>query len=414
MCKDSRAIPNGRSGCRREYRPWACSAAPRLALALLSLATCQACSADKTRLWSDSPVSLHLGRTAGPPVVGDVNIDGHADIVCPFVESEEGGAGRLGIYFGDGTGGFTRSDQIIPVGFPGRALKVVLGDVDGDSQPDAAIAQHDADNVVLLGGHKSQSRQFSVPKRVPLAGVTHPHTHSVALADVDRDGHLDLLATCADDNALAVLLGRGNGEFRPAPGSPYPAGKHPYEGLSVGDVNRDQNPDVAVPNLWGSAVTVLLGDGAGRLQQAPGSPISLADRPGFLTLAHLNGDHFLDMVVTHDNDAIVDILFGDGTGRMNPSVRSPIRMPQPVWTAVVDDLNRDGHNDIVLGGREDRVIVVFGAGNGEFRDAQGTIRTAHRMPGYVALGEFNGDNRPDLVVTYFEADVIDVYLSRKP
>jgi len=335
MCEELLALQRGRVRRRGEHRAWACAAEARLVIALISLGACQACAAESVRLWSESPVSLKLGRTAGPPVVGDVNVDGHADIVCPYGDSEGDGEGRLGIYFGDGTGRFKRSDQGKAVGFPGQALKVVLGDVDGSGQPDAVVAQHDSEDIVILHGGADKGQHDRAPKRVPLAGVTQPHTHSLALADMNRDGHLDLLTTCADDNAVAVLLGRGNGEFRPAPESPYPAGEHPYEGLSVGDVNGDQKLDVAVPNLWGSAVTVLLGDGTGRLKRAPGSPVSLGDRPGFLALAHLNDDQFLDMVVTHDNDPIVDILFGDGTGRMTVAEGSPIRMMQSPKVSVL-------------------------------------------------------------------------------
>ena len=49
--------------------------------------------------------------------------------------------------------------------------------------------------------------------------------HSVAAADVNRDGRMDLI--CADVNEVAVFLG-ARGTFAPAPGSPYGAGPGSY------------------------------------------------------------------------------------------------------------------------------------------------------------------------------------------
>jgi hypothetical protein len=87
---------------------------------------------------------------------------------------------------------------------------------------------------------------------------------------------------------------------------------------------------------------------------------------------------------------------------------APADQDDPCWQRC----NGDGHNDIVLGGRIDSVIVLFGNGKGGIRGSAMAFKTRQRMPGYVAAADFNTDERPDLVVTYFENDAIDVYLSR--
>src|SRR5262249_18357023 len=73
--------------------------------------------------------------------------------------------------------------------------------------------------------------------------------------------------------SVTVLLGDGDGSFRPAPGSPAPTGNGPYA-LAIGDVNRDGNQDLVVANMADSTVTVLLGSGTGGFTLAPGSPFA--------------------------------------------------------------------------------------------------------------------------------------------
>jgi FG-GAP-like repeat len=77
----------------------------------------------------------------------------------------------------------------------------------------------------------------------------------VSVLDADRDGNADVAA--AADEGVRVMLGDGRGGFRPAPGSPFPAGKGAWR-MAIGDVNGDNKPDVVTSNLESDSVTVLL------------------------------------------------------------------------------------------------------------------------------------------------------------
>jgi FG-GAP-like repeat len=78
----------------------------------------------------------------------------------------------------------------------------------------------------------------------------------VALVDLNRDGHADMIA--AADTSVRVLIGDGRGGYTPAPGSPFGTGKGTWK-LAVADVNADGKSDVAASNLESDSVTVLLG-----------------------------------------------------------------------------------------------------------------------------------------------------------
>lgn len=359
-----------------------------------------------------SPVAV--GPMAERPVVADVNGDGNPDVVLTcgvkVKDKPDPKSGFVAVLLGDGRGGLEVVRPLLPVGAGG--LKAAVGDLNNDKRPDLAVIAHDSYEVTLLLGDNCGGFRPGPEGTVRASKGTKPHTHSVALADVNGDGNLDLLTTNADDNTVSVLLGDGGGRFAPAKGSSFAAGQHPYEGLSVGDVNGDGKPDVVVPNLDGKAVTVLLGDGTGAFAPAPGSPIAVGDRPGFVALGDVNGDARLDIVATHDDDPEVHVLLGDGRGRFRAAAGSPIRLKETVWSAVIADLDADGKNDLVLGAKRAHVLILWGDGRGAFANDPALVPVAGKGPGNAVVADVNRDGKPDLVTSNFESGDVSVLLQK--
>src|SRR5512143_1539999 len=82
----------------------------------------------------------------------------------------------------------------------------------------------------------------------------------IAIADVDRDGHLDLVLACFSASKVTILPGTGAGTFNA--GSNLTVGSGPVS-VAVGDVNGDGWPDVVSANFNASTVSVLLDNGNG-------------------------------------------------------------------------------------------------------------------------------------------------------
>src|SRR5205814_1804426 len=103
----------------------------------------------------------------------------------------------------------------------------------------------------------SQTAEFLEAPQYPT--VVSPF--SVAVSDFNGDGNPDLAT--AGNHRVSVLLGNGDGTFRPKVA--YAAGSGAYS-VTVGDFNGDRNPDLAVANFDDNTVSVLVGNGDGTFQ----------------------------------------------------------------------------------------------------------------------------------------------------
>jgi hypothetical protein len=181
--------------------------------------------------------------------VGDIDGDGHVDVLVATRTDDVPQPGRLAVFRGDGKGGFVESPLTAVV--PASPHFVRLVDVNGDRRLDLVMSHAGSRTITVLlnsGGMRFES----VPGSPLDAGQ---EAFDIAAADVDGDGHVDLAA--ATGTTARVWLGDGRGRFVPAMGSPFAAGPGAYH-LSVKDVNEDGRPDVLMPNFEGDAATVWL------------------------------------------------------------------------------------------------------------------------------------------------------------
>ncbi len=354
---------------------------------------------------------FHVGPKPREPVLADFDNDGDLDIVMCCNAPADPESRQLALLLGDGRGGF-RMAPGSPITVGPSAHKVAAGDLQNDGNVDVVVARHDSYAVSILVGDGHGGLEPASGSHVPASKGTHPHTHAVTVGDVNADGNLDILTTNASDNNVSVLLGDGTGRFEPTQGSPVEAGRHPYDVVRLHDVNGDGRLDLVTPDLHGSAVTVLLGDGGGGFSPAPGSPFPVGPRPGYVVVGDLDGDHNLDLIATHDDEALVAVLLGDGTGRFAPATGSPIQLEFPVWGASIGDLNRDGMNDLVLGSvRDPGIVLLLGDGRGTFRPAAGSPLPSGQGPGYVLVADVNRDGRLDILSANRQSGDLTVLLA---
>jgi hypothetical protein len=258
---------------------------------------------------------------------------------------------------------------------------------------------------------QNQSPLFVPATGSPIAVEDGPG--NVLLGDVNGDGKLDLVA--AHGRSLTLLIGQGDGQFRAAPTSPIALSAHPDE-MVFGDIDGNRTLDLVVANHDSYDVVLLSGDGKGGFTPAPGSPITMRQgtRPHThgLGIGDMNGDGKLDLVTVNHNDNDIAVVIGDGKGGFSTAPGSPFAVAAAPYPLAIGDMNGDGNLDIVSPSiaRSSRVLsLLLGDGRGGFRRSDIQLKTTG--PGYVAIGDVNGDSKPDLVSTHLERSQLTVLLS---
>ncbi len=232
---------------------------------------------------------------------------------------------------------------------------------------------------------------------------------SIAIADVNHDGKLDIIVANTGIGTLTVLLGNGKGHFTPATGSPFACGKSPND-IAIGDFNGDGNLDLIIANTETPFLTILLGDGRGGFKPSPHSPFDTHSYPHVhgVAVADFNGDGKLDAVTDSWGHNQILMFTGDGHGNLNFPGQSFNTGKRPYQRLRTADFNKDGKPDVVTTDLDQNAIsILLGDGRGGLHDAPGSPFPAGEAPWAVAIDDMNHDGNLDLVIIPYAPDVQD-------
>jgi len=388
-----------------------------LLLAILFLSSCSAGQANvgvpQQPLFSSAPGSpIAVGCGPGNVSIGDLNNDGKHDLVVACGEQR-----RLVVLLNTGSreGQFHASN---PIPLPDPPGDMALGDVNGDKNLDLAIDSHDSYGVVLLLGDGKGGMTLAPNSPVVMKRGQHPHTHGLALGDINGDQKLDLITANNADNDVSIALGDGRGRFRPVPKA-FPVGPSPYP-FAIGDVNNDGRLDIIgtasatgplraqqLPQSF--ALTLLLNDGRGGFSRSE-LPLRTGE-PWFAAVGDVNGDRKPDLVATHHEKSELSVLLGDGAGRFTEAVGSPLDWGRSAFQVVLADVNRDGRVD-ALAATGESVRIMLGDGRGSFSAAPGSPFQTGRGVWRLAVADLSGDGKLDIVTTNSESRSLGVLLGQ--
>ena len=243
-----------------------------------------------------TPVPVTLGGNEIAVAAGDLNGDGNTDIAA----IDNSGTGTLWIVLGNGNLTFQT-----PVAYTTNVsgpTYLAVGDFNGDGKADIAVANGGTENIAIFLNNGDGTLGTSV---VYTTGAFVGPT-SLASADVNNDGKLDLVSTV--NGRISTLLGNGDGTFQAPLFSPATLNG----ALALGDFNKDGLLDVAVPNNQTSVLNVMLGNGNGIFVAPQGYATALG--PTNVAAADFNGDGFPDLVTADFTSvpAVTSVLLNAG------------------------------------------------------------------------------------------------------
>jgi hypothetical protein len=237
---------------------------------------------------------------------------------------------------------------------------------------------------------------------------------SIAIADVNHDGKLDIIVANSTDGTLSALLGDGKGHFTPAAGSPFACGKSPND-IAAGDFNGDGNLDLVIANTETPYLTILLGDGKGGFAPSPQSPFDTHSYPHVhgVAVADFNGDGKLDAVTDNWGHDQILMFLGGGKGNLILPGQAFKTGKRPYERLRSADFNKDGNPDVVTTDLDQNAVsILLGDGKGGFRKMPGSpfSLVGCEGPDRVATGDINGDGLRDIVVTCAQNNKLMLYL----
>ncbi|WP_420382179.1 Ig-like domain-containing protein [Novosphingobium sp.] len=347
-------------------------------------------------------------------IIGVTPVAGSGGAAYDVAVSTGVGKGTLGLTF-DGTGLTNPDGSPLQSGLfqPTRGYEVstasatyngslATGDFNGDGKPDVVLG--DNNTVGLSGFTLFLNKGDGTFAAQPIVAEGDTGTLDLGVGDFNGDGKLDVVTAGIGNGDVAVLPGNGDGTFaQPI----YSATGNPAYALAVGDIDGDGKLDVVTANNYTNTVSVLLGRGDGTFTVAP--TLTCGNGPISVALADLNGDGHLDIVTANSGDSTLSVFLGKGDGTFAAPVSIATAAGGDPQNVVLGDINGDGIPDIMVADESPGAIdVLLGNGDGTFRAGTPFVLAtglqdeivSGRSPGVrsLALGDLNGDGKPDLLV----------------
>ncbi|HYE66886.1 MAG TPA: FG-GAP-like repeat-containing protein, partial [Pyrinomonadaceae bacterium] len=342
------------------------------------------------------PSNFNTSVSASFIIVGDFNSDSKLDLATANSSPFGSSSGSVSVLLGTGTGSFGLTFNFAAGTTP---LAIAAGDFNGDAKPDLAVANNSSNDVSVLLG--TGTGDFGTPS---FAVGAQPFY--VVVGDFNSDDKPDLATVNSSSNTISILLGDGAGGF--APTVSFAAGFNPRS-VAVGDFNEDSKSDLVVANGSSSTVSILLGNGVGGF--GPATNFFVGSNPQSVAVGDFNSDGADDVAVANSTSNTLSILLGNGAGNLNFATNFAVGN-NPTFIAL-SDFNSDGKLDVALATSSSFsgngfVSILLGDGEGAF--ASLTDFAVGSGPSSIAVGDLNGDGKPDLAVSNSSSTTVSILL----
>jgi uncharacterized protein (TIGR02145 family) len=248
-------------------------------------------------------------------------------------------------------------------------------------------------------------------------------SYDVALNDIDGDGKADLIVTNYSSNTVSVFRNTSSTGLIDA-GSfdakvDFATGMNP-RGMVIGDLDGDGKPDLAIANSNGNSISVFRNTSTtGSITTSSfASKVDLiASNPWGIAIGDIDGDGKPDLITSNQTNNSVSVFRNTSTSGSITAASFETKVDFPTgpnpWGVALGDLDGDGKPDLVVANSGSNLVSVYRNTSISGSITTGSFAayvdfTTGGSPEYVAIGDIDGDGKPDIVVSNLSNNTFSV------
>ncbi len=225
------------------------------------------------------------------------------------------------------------------------------------------------------------------------------------LGDVDNDGVNELVAFSSSSGSSYIALNQLNSNLSGAPNgfdrkdvanSPFSFASF----VSIGDLDNDTRPDIVAVNINTNTIGVFRNTTVGSsITCAPVVEFPVGINPTSVSIVDLDGDGKADLVVTNSNTPSISVLrnISAGAGNISFAAKVDYTVGFYPYSIVSADFDNDGKKDLaVANGGQISILRNISTGIASINFASKVDIGEVSSQANIAVGDLDGDNRPDL------------------